>query len=202
MTITTIIWDIGGVLERTEDLTPRLQLAKRLGIPVDELSDLIFGNSTEYRVQLGMVSREEHFRYVQQQLGLASPAELEEVVTEFFAGDRLDTTLVDRIRELKTDYTTGVLSNYSDALRDKINHTWKIGDAFDFLIISAEVGWKKPSPEIYQIVLEKAECPPEQAVFIDDDPTNIQAARQLGIQGIRFQNREQALDQLETILKG
>jgi epoxide hydrolase-like predicted phosphatase len=202
MQITTIIWDIGGVLERTEDFHPRALLCERLGISVNDLSDLIFGNSTEFRVQLGLVSLEEHYDHIQEQLSLGSRDELNEVLEQFFAGDRLDTTLVDHIRLLRQEYTTLVLSNYMIVLRDKINNVWQIGDAFDHLIISAEVGVKKPSPEIYHIALETAGCRPEQAVFIDDDARNIQAAAHLELHTVHFQHREQALEELDTILKG
>lgn len=200
MKINTIIWDIGGVLERTEDHAPRRALAASLNTTVDQLSHLIFGNSTEFRVQLGLISREEHFDYVQSELGLATKAELSAVIDQFFAGDRLDFKLVDHIRDLKRNYTTAVLSNYSDILRDRINNEWEIGDAFDHLIISAEVGFKKPSPEIYQVTIDTIGCQPGEAVFIDDDPNNIQAARQQGLQGIQFQSPEQALNQLNIIL--
>jgi putative hydrolase of the HAD superfamily len=202
MQINTIIWDIGGVLERTEDPNPRRRLVQRLGMPADQLSDLIFGNSTEFRVQLGLVNRADHLRYVQQELGLETPAEMDQVLAEFFGGDRLDTELVDQIRLLKTEYTTAVLSNYSDILREKITNTWKIGDAFDHLIISAEVGVKKPDPEIYRIALKKTGCRPGEAVFIDDFIENIEAAQQLGIHGIHFRNADQAVTELNNILKG
>jgi putative hydrolase of the HAD superfamily len=200
MTITTIIWDIGGVLERTEDFTPRQQIAERLGMTVEDLSALIFGDTTGFRVQLGLISREEHLQYVQAQLNLPTRAELDQVLAEFFSGDRLDTDLVDHIRELKASYRMAVLSNYSEILREKITNIWQIGDAFDHLIISAEVGHKKPEPEIYQIALEKAGCQPGEAVFIDDFIENVQAAEQVGLHGIHFQNVEQTLNELNNLL--
>lgn len=202
MTIKTILWDIGGVLERTEDFTPRQQLADRMGMSYDDLCHLIFGNSTGFRVQLGQVSLDNHYHFVREQLGVKSRADFNDVITQFFAGDRLDTVLVERIRQLKQDYTTAVLSNYSEVLREKITDTWKIADAFDHLIISAEVGVKKPSPEIYRIALARTGRLPEETAFIDDDINNIQAAQQLGIHGIHFQNPEQALDELNHLLKG
>jgi len=200
MKINTIIWDIGGVLERTEDHTPRQQQAEDLGISVNDLSELIFGNSTEFKVQLGQISREEHLAYVQAELGLSSRKAMDEVLEKFFAGDRLDTELVDNIRDFKTRFTTAVLSNYSSILREQINTTWKIGDAFDHLIISSEVGYKKPDPEIYRIALEKIGCQTNEAVFIDDFIENIHGAEALGIHGIHFKNAKQALSELASCL--
>lgn len=202
MKITSIIWDIGGVLERTEDAGPRSEAAASVGISVEQLSDLIFGNTTEHRVQLGEISLEEHHAYVQRELKLPSTAALQHLLEQFFAGDQLDLELVRLIRELKRRYTTAVLSNYVSILREKITTTWAIADAFDHLVISSEVGHKKPAPEIYQIALETIGCQPEEAVFIDDFIENIDGAQLLGIHGIHFINPEQAISDLTSLLAG
>lgn len=199
MKIEAIIWDIGGVLERTEDPTPRRALANRLGWQMDPLMELIFGSRDGYRVQLGLISYHEHLQNLGEILG-QTQAEIKQTISEFFAGDRLDMDLVDNIRQLKHDYTTAVLSNYSSLLREKINQQWHIADAFDHLIISAEVGVKKPDPEIYQLTLERVGCLPGQAVFIDDAIENIDAAHSAGIHAVHFQNPAQAWRELSTLL--
>ena len=50
MKITTIIWDIGGVLERTEDPIPRRKLAARLGIPAEVVRRLRVGSTGRPRL--------------------------------------------------------------------------------------------------------------------------------------------------------
>lgn len=200
MAIQAIIWDIGGVLERTEDFTPRRILAQRLGWELEPLMDLIFGSRDGYRVQLGQISYQQHLQNLQQALG-QTEGELQITLREFFAGDRLDTHLVEEIRRLRASYTTAVLSNYSPILREKINHTWQISDAFDHLVISAEVGVKKPDPEIYRLVMEQTGCQFQEAVFIDDAPENIAAARALGIHTVHFQHPSQAINEINTLLR-
>jgi epoxide hydrolase-like predicted phosphatase len=200
MTIKAVIWDVGGVLERTEDLSPRLALAQRLGWEIDPLMDLIFGNNDGHRAQLGQISIEAHWENVRETLG-QTEAELSRTIKEFFAGDRLDTKLVDKIRLLQEDYTTAILSNYMPILRGKITRQWKIGDAFHHLIISAEVGVKKPDPKIYQIAIDTIGCQAEQAVFIDDFVENIAAAQQIGLHAIHFRTPDQALDELTALLQ-
>jgi hypothetical protein len=88
MAITTIFWDIGGVLERTEDLAPREEIARTLGREVGELSDLIFGNNDAHRVQLGQISLEEHTRNIAAGLGMDED-QAGAVIAAFFAGDFL-----------------------------------------------------------------------------------------------------------------
>ncbi len=200
LTIKAIIWDVGGVLERTEKPQPRKDLAEWLGLPILELETIIFGNEDDYRIQLGQISMEEHKSHVAKKLNL-SPTEIESVFTDFFAGDVLDLELIDYIRELKQKYSTAIISNYSKLLRSKINDEWKIGDAFDYIICSAEVSIMKPNPEIYQIALEQIGFPPEETIFIDDFLINIEAANNLGIHGLLFQNKKQTIIKLDTLLK-
>ena len=200
MTIKAVIWDVGGVLERTEDPEPRRALAQRLGWKVGPLMDLVFGNNDAHRAQLGQISLADHWQNVRRALGQTED-ELERTIEEFFAGDELDTQLVEAIRRMREDYTTAILSNYFPILREKVNHQWKIGDAFDHLVVSAEVGVKKPDLRIFQIVLESVGCSPGQAVFIDDMIENIAAAREAGLHAVHFQTRDQALDSLNSLLQ-
>ena len=200
MTIHAIIWDIGGVLERTEDPAPRENLAKRLGIETRDLAHLIFGHTDNFRVQRGEISLEDHWKNVGDHLGL-SEKDLPGIIEEFFAGDRLDTDLVEYIRELKHGHCTAVLSNYVSTLRYKITEVWQIDDAFNHLIISSEVGYMKPHPEIYSLALEMLGYAPEETVFIDDFVENIEGAGEVGIHGILFQNPEQVKAELNELIK-
>lgn len=200
MTIHAIIWDIGGVIERTEDPTPRQRAADRLGMDVPDLSHLFFGHTDNFRVQLGEITPDEHWENVRTELGL-SKRELVSVRQAFFAGDRIDMDLVSTIRELKQDYCTAVLSNYMTVLRERITEEWDIGDAFHHLIISAEVGLMKPHPEIYEFALETIGFAPEETVFIDDFIENIEGAQNVGIHGILFTSPEQVRTNLDEMLK-
>lgn len=200
MAIRAIIWDVGGVMERTEDSGPRKALAGRLGWDVADLGDLIFGNNDHHRVQLGQISYETHWQNVAQVLGVPF-SEVWQIRDEFFAGDKIDYALVDEIRSLKKDYTTAILSNYMIVLRDQVENVWKIGDAFDYLIISAEVGARKPDAAIYRIALDKVGSQPEEAVFLDDFIENVEGARNVGMHTVWFKNPQQALADLRKILK-
>ncbi len=199
MSIRTIIWDIGGVLERTENPAPRQKLAERLGWKVEDLSHVIFGHTNGLKVQLGQISLAEHWALVGQKLGL-DEAQTKQAVAEFFAGDKLDSNLVTYIRSLNSQYNTAILSNYMPNLREKVEQLWQIGDAFDHLIISAEVGLMKPDPALYDLTLETVGCLPMEAVFIDDFIDNVAAARQSGMYAIWFKTANQAIAELETIL--
>jgi putative hydrolase of the HAD superfamily len=76
----------------------------------------------------------------------------------------------------------------------------KFDDAFDTLVISAEVGVMKPELKIYRIALEQLKVKSNEAVFVDDMPANVEAARTLGMQGILFESPEQTLAKLKELL--
>lgn len=57
---------------------------------------------------------------------------------------------------------------------------------FDGGIVSAFYRCVKPSPDIYRIALEKFRLTPEECLFVDDVPANIQGAQAVGIPGFQF----------------
>ncbi len=64
MPIRAVIFDLGGVLVRTEDQTPRRELAERLGITRQELYDLVFDSPSARQASLGTMTAEEHMERV------------------------------------------------------------------------------------------------------------------------------------------
>ena len=77
----------------------------------------------------------------------------------------------------------------------------KFDDAFDTIVISSEVGVMKPDLKIYRLALGQLKVEPAEAVFVDDMPPNVEAARLLGMQAIRFQSPEQILAELAEVLE-
>ena len=126
-------------------------------------------------------------------------SELQTIRDEFFAGDIIDRTLVNYIRSLRGNYETGLISNAWSDLRDFIVRE-KFDDAFDKMIISAEVGAAKPKARIFQIALEQFGVSPNEAVFVDDFLVNIEGCEKVGIKGIHFKDPESALQQLKEFL--
>jgi epoxide hydrolase-like predicted phosphatase len=199
MAIRAVFFDLGGVIVRTEYQAPRERLAERLNMTYEDLDDIVFNGESSRQASIGAISTDEHWAAIARRLG-RQPSEANAIREEFFAGDLVDRDLVDFIRSLRPRYKTGVISNAWPDLRDFIVES-KFDDAFDALVISAEVGVVKPEAKIYRLALKQLEVTAREAVFVDDAPANIEAARTLGMQGIRFRSPEQALEELKEILK-
>jgi len=199
VSIKAIYFDIGGVLVRTVDRAPRSRLAVRLGTTYEALEELVFGGDNGRKGQLGEITAEQLWAYVCQQINwpLAHWRDLE---SEFFSGDRLDIELVDYIRSLHDRYKTGLISNAFSNVRAAIEHKWHMTEAFDVLVISAEVGLMKPDARIFHIALQSLGVQPAEAVFVDDFLHNVDGARAVGMQAIHFCNPEQTRLDLEAIL--
>jgi len=199
VSIRAVIFDLGGVLVRTEERAPRQQLAARLGMTYEQLSSLVFDSPSARLAMQGKITPEAHWEAVRAALAL-SPQELPVVRSDFWAGDVLDSGLVDTLRALRPRYMTALLSNAWGDLRAVLVSEWQIADVFDELIISAEVGLLKPAPRIYQLALERLGVAPQEAVFVDDFTENVAGARAVGMHAIHFRDPGQARADLEAAL--
>ena len=197
--IKAVIWDMGGVFLRSEDRTPREALAKEYALTYDQMNDLVFNSDSAQQATLGRIDSQAHWQNTGDRLGI-SGARLEDFSRRFFQGDAVDYELIDFIRSLKPVYTTGLLSNaWSDA-REMLTKRRPCMDAFHISIFSCEVGLAKPDPEIYRTIIRLCGIEPDEAIFVDDFPENIEAANAFGIHGIRFLNRQQAIDEVNQLL--
>jgi HAD superfamily hydrolase (TIGR01509 family) len=101
------------------------------------------------------------------------------------------------MKRLKKNYRLVVLSNTDTMRFGFIKKKFPEILIFDEYVLSFEVGFMKPHPQIYKEALKKAEFPAKECVFIDDREENIEAATKLGINGIHLGPQTD----LEAILK-
>jgi len=195
--IRAVILDFGGVLLHLGDPEPHEELAREIGIPVGRLRYEIFDGPLSLAAQRGEISPDELWRELARRWNL--PAEKANwLALRFWAGVSVDFVLVNWLREIKSHYRTGLLSNAWSDLRELL-HRLGIADAFDVMVISAEEHLMKPDPAIYRLALERLGVQAEEAVFVDDREENVQAARSLGIHGIQYRSREQVFAKLRAL---
>jgi len=76
------------------------------------------------------------------------------------------------------------LSNDVSAWSVKLRRRFDLESRIDPWFISGDLGMRKPSPGIYRLVLERLEAQPQDVVFVDDRPRNLDAAKAAGIHTI------------------
>jgi len=198
--IKAIIFDVGGVLVRTIDHTMRMKLANEYGLSLPEINKLVFGISDNRNPQLGQINWQEHFENICKELAVDED-EGEDFIDLFFAGDQLNSELLDFIKEHKQNYKIAILSNALSNLRELMANSWGIIDLFDEIVNSSEEGCMKPDLKFYNIALKRLDVQAHEAIFIDDMPENITAAEEIGIHGIRFENNKQTLSAIDNLLE-
>jgi epoxide hydrolase-like predicted phosphatase len=197
--IEAVIYDMGGVILRSESYDSRTQLAKIYGLSEKQLEDLVFESETAWQATMGKLSQEEHWQTVCDTLGVPE-YKRSAFQDSFWAGDRLDLTLVDFLDSLRPVYRTGLLSNAWAGTRQLLFDHYACRNVFDISIFSYEVGLAKPDRAFYELILTRLGVRAEAAIFLDDNRQNIEAAAQLGIHAVHFNNREQALNDMRALL--
>jgi len=100
---------------------------------------------------------------------------------------------VEILRQLKQSghYKLYALTNWSAETFPTALEMYDFLHWFDGRVVSGEEKMRKPNPLFYQILLDRFKLKAEETLFIDDSARNINAAEQLGINGILFHSPQQ-----------
>ncbi|MGO8959949.1 MAG: HAD family hydrolase [Streptosporangiaceae bacterium] len=119
------------------------------------------------------------------------------LLARMFAGSVLDDAMLELFRKLHASgVPTGLLSNSWGG--EYPRHIFP--DMFDAVVISSEVGMRKPEPQIFLHAVEHLGLSPQQCVFIDDIEANITAAEQIGFTGVLHLQPDATRERLADLL--
>jgi putative hydrolase of the HAD superfamily len=120
------------------------------------------------------------------------------LIDRLFAGMRPDETMLDAVRAAKrAGVRTGLISNsWGHGRYDRT----MFPELFDGVVISGDVGLRKPDPRIYELGAEAVGLPASACVFVDDLPGNLKPARELGMATVHHVRAEQTIAELEDLL--
>jgi putative hydrolase of the HAD superfamily len=110
--------------------------------------------------------------------------------------------VVHKMRELRQrGLQLGLLTNNVKEFGEAWRSTFPI-ELVDEIVDSSDVGLRKPEPEIYDVACQRLGIRPEQAVFVDDNPDNVAAARAFGMEAVHFgANPWRSLEELDMVLE-
>lgn len=132
----------------------------------------------------------EHFnRFLEEKLGYVDYKFLASGViayhnTKFAYIRPFDDTVPTLIKLVKRKKKLGIVTNgvpvkqWEKILRLGLEHF------FEFVIISSEVKYEKPSPKIYEIALERLDLPPEEALMVDNKIEDLKGAKNVGMKTV------------------
>ncbi len=107
---------------------------------------------------------------------------------------KLDPDFTGVAEQLLKEYSLALLSNDVAEWNRYLRQKYDLNRLFDFTVISGDVGYRKPDPNIYRIMLERAGCAAADCLFIDDMDKNLEAASRLGIVTCRFERQDLGRD--------
>jgi len=125
------------------------------------------------------------------------PVSADGLLSRMFGAEALDEGMLEVIRTARrAGLRTALLSNSWGGSYPR--HLFP--DLFDAVVISAEVGMRKPEEQIYRHALDLLGLAPAECVFIDDIEHNITMARSLGLTAIHHRTASQTTQQLAGLL--
>ena len=198
--IKNIIFDVGKVLvEYDPD-----GMMKKLGFDEETLQTVnqaVFQNELWNESDRGVLSPEE----LLEAFIANNPAyekEIRQVIDAVGDTISLMPYTVEWVKGLKEKgYHLYILSNYAEYTYEKTSHKMEFLPYMDGVVFSYRCKLIKPEKEIYEYICETYGLKPEESVFLDDREDNVQAARNMGMNGIEFENYAQGSETLEQLLK-
>lgn len=103
---------------------------------------------------------------------------------------RIDPEFVEVTKTLTQNYSLSILSNDVKEWYKYLCAKFDLNRLFKSIIISGEVGYRKPGKRIYNILLDRIQSPPSDCVFVDDRSKNLRPGSEIGIKTIRFVREE------------
>ena len=200
--IKAVIFDYGGVMKKSGH--PLIvYVAKICGVS-EEVLDTKKVEIREIGRQLvkGLISDEQLWKEIGEIISKPIPNDSTELAKKFYKESLVFLPgMIDLVKKLKSrKIKTAVLSNISksnaELIREKNGY-----NGFDEVVLSYEVGMRKPELEIYTLTVNKLGMKPEECLFIDDAEGNLVPAEKLGMKTVLFENPKQAVKDIQNIIK-
>jgi len=201
--LTALVVDFGGVLTTSmaESFT---QFVRNEDVDGEHLHSVLFADYGEgtlvHGIETGRVTMEEFERELAAKLRTrgGSPVAAEGLVRRMFSGAGADSRMIRAVAKAReSGLKTGLLSN-SWGNRDSYEFD-HFDTLFDAVVISGEVGLRKPDPAIYALVARDLGVDPSECVFVDDIGANVRGAVAAGMVGVHHVETETTLGELGVL---
>ena len=196
--IKAVIFDFGGVLAEEGFKQGLKAIGKERGFNPEDLYDI----TGELVYQTGYVSgtSDEHsfWEAVRKKTGLRDDDEFlrEEILKRF----KLRPEMMEMVDRLKSSgLTVAILSDQTNWL-DELNQRTPFHHHFDYVFNSFHLKKTKRDPSIFRDVCAVLGVHPEEALFVDDNPGNIERASRQGLRTIHFKGVIQFQNEIERLV--
>jgi epoxide hydrolase-like predicted phosphatase len=216
--IKTILFDIGGVLQLPKGPVKFIQdshligvpknychknkgvhnyIISKLKIPLDQWFDAI---DTAYVSSIeGKIPEQEVADIIAHNLGISKRRFNKIIIKAYKINFDFNKELLNIALDLKKQgYKIGILSDQWHFSKRALMPE-KYTKHFSPVIVSCDVGLRKPDPKIYKLALSESKSKPSQTIFIDNQKWNTYTAEKLGITSILFKDNKQLINDLKKL---
>jgi putative hydrolase of the HAD superfamily len=193
MRIKAVAFDYGRVISFSPGAEVMEELAALAGLDRHTLESLMWPYRGDY--DRGLVSGEAYYKAMLARGGVHPDEKtLEKMAALDTAGwTRINPATVRLMEDIKSaGLKVGILSNMPHEFLSMARERFPVFKLPDAGIFSCELGLIKPEEAIYRALLSALGCEPEEVVFFDDLPVNVEAALSLGMKACVWQDAETA----------
>jgi putative hydrolase of the HAD superfamily len=205
MSYKALIVDFGGVL--TTPLQDSLvAFAQAEGI---DIQDLVRAALAAYaggeddlvvRFETGRIEESEFVQHFAQRLEEISGKKVDpdNLVGRLLAGLKLEAEMIDLLRRAKDNgFKTALLSNSWGTTSYPMD---LLNEVCDVIVISGEVGMRKPDRDIFDFTLKELDVPAEGCIFVDDHPGHLKTAMEIGMTTVLHRDPDRSVAEVGGLL--
>ncbi|HYO60717.1 MAG TPA: HAD family phosphatase [Actinomycetota bacterium] len=200
-----LVVDFGGVLT-TPLQEAMFRFAEEAGVELQALARAALGgymgseDSLVFGFETGAIAEQEFTKAFAERLREESGVEVDpdSLIQRLFGGLELEKSMLTAVERARAaGLKTGLLSNsWGTSLypRDRLD------PIFDVMVISGEVGLRKPDPAIFTLTTDRLGLPAEACVFVDDHPGHLTSAAEAGMTTVLHRDPARTIAELESLL--
>jgi putative hydrolase of the HAD superfamily len=181
--IKLLVFDMGGVFVRYEWQVICNGFAQATKLS-PELFVETFERVNDFHYERGKITTAELVNRLNKAIGCSLTEE--EFHTLWNKSLDEDVQMTKMFQDLRKQFPLYLLSNINDSNYTFLENRFNVSRHFNELILSHEVGYIKPEPEIYHEVLKRSGMQPHQCLFVDDLQPNVEGARAVGLNAFQF----------------
>ena len=178
--ITTLVLDFNGVIASDINAAAR-SLGKFWGAPLKPAEAYARWRPLYLKASLGQIPVEQFWKELRASFGLTPTYSREEENRWLSSIVPLEPDVAHTLTKLGERYTLGLLSNYVGSWARTLLAKWGLTDMFRGILISSDIGARKPDLAAYQEICRMLEVGPEAAVYVADEEEDVVAAERVGM---------------------
>ena len=171
-------------------------LSEEFGADPGKVDEIMYRSNAMRDLVTGRIEPHEFWEYLRNETNITADDDV--LLARWVRDYKVDENVQKAVRSAKRQgYITCVCTNNNSARLPILKSEFKLNEEFNVIVSSHEIGFTKPSKEIFQSLLEEVAVQPNELVYSDDNSDRLQGAKDLGITVFVYENFQQFLNQLK-----